>query len=192
MRHHLCPFLIPLISMCAVLPMSGAAEAVSCADHSIAARAVRTQEDIEAFVQCAYEYVQEEGFEEARRAFNEDERWKSGQFYVFVDEVTSMIGLGRAIVHPPDPSREGTSFGRVIDVYGNDLAREFTRVVGSIGEGWLYYSFLNLETGRDEPKASYIKSIDWDGTYGRDRRGDLPARHPGHVQQRRGQCHVAR
>ena len=122
------------------------------------------REDIEAFVQCAYDYVQEEGFEKARRAFNEDERWKSGQFYVFVDEVTSMIGMGRALVYPPDPSREGTSFGRVIDIYGNDLAREFTRVVGSVGEGWLYYSFLNPETGRDEPKASYIKSIDWDGT----------------------------
>ena len=62
MKHHLCPFLIPLISMCVVLPMFGAAEPPTCAEHSIAASAVRTPQDVEAFVQCAYEYVLEEGF----------------------------------------------------------------------------------------------------------------------------------
>ena len=35
--------------------------------------------------------------------------------------------------------------------------------MNSFGEGWLYYSFPNPATGRDEPKASYIKSIDWEG-----------------------------
>ena len=33
-----------------------------------------------------------------------------------------------------------------------------------VEEGWIYYSFTNPETGRDEPKASYVKSIDWNGT----------------------------
>ena len=84
----LCPLLILLISTYAVLPMFGAAESSTCADHSIVASAVRTTEDVEAFVQCAYEYVQEEGFDEARRAFNEDERWRHGPIYIFVSEVT--------------------------------------------------------------------------------------------------------
>ena len=43
-------------------------EPLSCADHFITARAVRSPEGVEAFVQCAYEFVQEVGFEEARRA----------------------------------------------------------------------------------------------------------------------------
>ena len=150
--------------MCTVSPVFGAAEAPSCADHSIVASAVRTPEDVEAFVQCAYEYVQEEGFSEARRAFNEDERWKSGEIYVFVVELPAMSDMSRAIVYPPDPSREGVSWGLLIDVYGNDIIKEFTRVVGSFGEGWVYYSFKNPATGRDEPKASYAKSIDWNGT----------------------------
>ena len=149
--------------MCTVSPVFGAAEAPSCADHSIVASAVRTPEDVEAFVQCAYEYVEEEGFSEARRAFNEDERWKSGEIYVFVDELPAMSDMSRAIVYPPDPSREGVSWGLLIDVYGNDIIKEFTRVVGSFGEGWVYYSFKNPATGRDEPKASYAKSIDWNG-----------------------------
>ncbi len=57
---------------------SGTAETLSCADRSVTASAVHTPEDVKSFVQCAYKFVQEVGFEEARRAFNEDERWKSG------------------------------------------------------------------------------------------------------------------
>ena len=78
MKRSLCPLLILLISMSAVLPMFGVDDPPTCADHSIVASAVRTTGDVEAFVQCAYEYVHEEGFDEARRAFNEDERWGSG------------------------------------------------------------------------------------------------------------------
>ena len=104
------------------------------------------------------------GFEEARRAFNEDERWKSGPTYIFVDEVTPMSDLSRPFVFPPDPSREGLPWGLLIDAFGNDWYREQHRIVNSAGDGWIYYSFLNPATGRDEPKASYLKSIDWDGT----------------------------
>ena len=57
---------------------SGTAETLSCADRSVTASAVHTPEDVKSFVQCAYKFVQEVGFEEARRSFNEDERWKSG------------------------------------------------------------------------------------------------------------------
>ena len=55
--------------MCAMPSLFGAQEPVTCAEHSISASAVRTRQDAQAFVQCAYEYVQEEGFSEARRAF---------------------------------------------------------------------------------------------------------------------------
>ena len=164
MKHHLYPFLIPLISMCAVLPMFGADEPLSCADKSIVASAVRTLEDVQAFVQCAYEYVQEEGFEEARRAFNEDERWKSGEIYISVDEVTPVTESARSFVFPPDPSREGKPWGLQIDVFGVNWYKEQHRIISNFGEGWMYYSFTNPETGRDEPKVAYLKSIDWDGT----------------------------
>ena len=36
--------------------------------------------------------------------------------------------------------------------------------MNSVDEGWIYYSITNPETGRDEPKASYVKSIDCNGT----------------------------
>ena len=163
MKRSLCPLLILLISTYAVLPMFGAAEPPSCADHSIVASAVRTTGDVEAFVQCAYEYVQEEGFDEARRAFNEDERWISYPIYIFVTEVTAVNDQDRSFVFPPDPSREGQPLEPRVDVFGNDFKANQTRVVRDFGEGWNYYSFTNPETGRNEPKASYVKSIDWNG-----------------------------
>ena len=164
MKRSLCSLLIPLISICAVPPTFGAAELPPCSDHSIAASAIRTPEDIQAFVQCAYEYVQEEGFEEARRAFNEDARWEHGAIYVFVDEVTAETETARSIVFPPNPSLEGEPWGLLIDVFGVNWFKEQYRIVNSVDEGWIYYAFTNPETGRAEPKLAYIKSIDWDGT----------------------------
>ena len=59
MKHRLPYFLIPFTFLAA--PAFGSDTSLSCADKSIVASAVRTPED-----------VQEVGFEEARRAFNED------------------------------------------------------------------------------------------------------------------------
>ena len=154
--------LICLVSIL-VSPVLASADSDTCEDRYIVASAVRTTEDVQAFVQCAYEFFQEVGFEEARRAFNEDERWKSGPTYVFVDEMTDVPGASRAFVFPPDPSLEGLAWGILVDDFGSDLILEFYRVATNFGEGWVYYSFTNPATGRAEPKASYFKAIDWNG-----------------------------
>ena len=152
--------LIPLF-LCLVSPALATED--TCADRSIVAGAVRTLQDAKTLTQCAYEFVHEVGFEEARRAFNEDERWKSGPTYVFVSEVTPLSDQARLFVFPPRRHREGSSLGLLIDTYGNDYYKEQHRIASGFGEGFIYYSFLNPATGRDEPKATYIKSIDWMG-----------------------------
>ena len=163
MKPNLPSLLIPLILLCASPQAFGTDDPLSCADRSIVASAVHTPEDVKSFVQCAYEFVQEMGFEESRRAFNEDERWKSGPIYIFVSEATPMSDQARLFVFPPARSREGSSLGLLIDAFGNDYYKEQHRIVSSFGAGWLYYSFTNPATGRDEPKYSYIKRIDWEG-----------------------------
>ena len=82
MKHRLPLFLIPSILVCTAAPAlvaQGDAEPLSCADRSITASAVRTTEDVQAFVQCAYELVQEVGFEEARRASTRTSVGKAAQ-----------------------------------------------------------------------------------------------------------------
>ena len=74
-----------------------------------------------------------------------------------------MSDQARLFVFPPARSREGSSLGLLIDAFGNDYYKEQHRIVGSFSAGWLYYSFTNPVTGRDEPKYSYIKRIDWEG-----------------------------
>ncbi len=153
-----------LLYLTSILVTPALASDDTCADRSIVASAVRTPEDVQAFVQCAYEFVLEVGFEEARRAFHEDARWRSGPIYIFVDEMTPVPGASRAFVYPPDPSLEGQPWGPLVDDFGSDLVLEFYRVATGFGKGWVYYSFTNPATGRDAPKVSYFKAIDWDGT----------------------------
>ena len=159
-KPHRGSILVPLI-LSFVSPALAAED--TCADRSVVAGAVRTLQDAKTLTQCAYEFVQEVGFAEARRAFNEEERWKSGPTYVFVSEVTPLSDQARLFVFPPAREREGGSLGLLIDVYGNDYYKEQHRIASGFGEGFIYYSFLNPATGRDEPKATYIKSIDWEG-----------------------------
>ncbi len=142
----------------------GAGDPVSCDEKTVVASAVRTTDDVQAFVQCAYEFVQDVGFAEAYRAFHQDARWRSGPIYVFVSEVIPMTDMSRSLVHPHRPEQEGQPWGLVIDGFGNDYKADRYRLLSVVSAGWLYYSFTNPATGRDEPKASYVISLDWDGT----------------------------
>ena len=140
-----------------------AAAGPSCADNYVTAAAVRTQSELQAFVQCAAEYVNGHGEEEARRAFNEDARWKSGPIYLFVDEVEPSGETALAHVFPPDPAREGSVWGTSIDSFGSDYYYELHRILSLVDEGWIYYAFTNPATGRSEPKSSYVMEIEWNG-----------------------------
>ena len=137
---------------------------IRCADKSVAASAVRTREDIRAFVRCAREYALENGTTEAYRAFHEDERWKSGQFYVFVTSLPTADRGNLTLVHAANPSLEGRIRMPLIDNFGNEFFAEQERLVNSYGGGWLYYTRTNPATGGNEPKASYVEAIDWDGS----------------------------
>ena len=61
-----------------------------CQDAKISASQVTTERDVKLFVECAAAFLEEVGPDEARRAFNEDVRWKHGATYVFVVEVARL------------------------------------------------------------------------------------------------------
>ena len=154
--------LIPMVAAPAIGSVAGS-EAPACGDSAMVASAVRTVEDVRTFVQCAYELVGEVGTEAARRAFHQEERWRSGSIHVFVYEHSPVTILTQPFVYPPDPSAEGVPWGALIDDFGNNLFQDARRIVRDFGEGWLYSSFHNPTSGRDEPIVSYIKAIEWDG-----------------------------
>ena len=137
--------------------------ATPCEQNTVAANSIRSQEDVQAFVRCAAEYAKEHGEEEARRAFNEDHRWKEGPTYVFVDEVTRSGATSMTHVFPPDPSREGSLWGVSLDSFGSDYYAELHRILSLVDEGWIHYAFRNPATGLNEPKSSYVIEMDWNG-----------------------------
>ena len=161
-----CKFVVPAAALllAGALAPTAAAASASCAEKSVSAAAIRSRTDVQAFVQCAYEYVREMGFEEAYRAFHEDARWKSGQFYVFVDELADSGEQSRGFVFPPDPSLEGQYWGDLTDGFDTDLIAEFQRALKISRRGWVYYKFRNPANGLTEPKASYGIRLDWEGS----------------------------
>ena len=133
---------------------------------------MRTREDVQAFVECAHDFVSEVGMEEARRAFQEDPRWKSGPYYVFVDKFAARGEDATSYVFPPDPTLEGMPWGPLLDEFGSDYFVEQERIFNILGTStdpefysaaWIYYSFENPATGMSEPKASYVALADWGG-----------------------------
>ena len=177
-KPNLYPVLVPLLLAGLAPAAFGADEPLTCADHSIVARAVRTPEGVRAFVQCAYEFVQEVGFEEAKRAFHEDERWFSGEVYVFVDQLAPSGDDSLSLVFPPDPSVVGTLWG-AFPSFGSDFTAELYRVATNFGSGWMYYKSGSHVTGLQGHKISYIKRIDWDGHDAAIGSGIYPADLPG-------------
>ena len=132
-----------------------------CTDRNIAASAVRTQSDIQAFVECAEAYLAEHGTAEARRAFNEDARWKHGPTYLFVDGLAKSARESKTFVYARDPSREGQFWGEPIEDFGTDYFHEVYRMMEAVDAGWIYYTSHHPVTGRRVPKASYLIEIDW-------------------------------
>ena len=142
----------------------GIAEAAStCDEASVHASQISSREDVRTLAQCAQEYVRDNGIDEAYRAFHEDARWRSGQFYVYVNALAGGGSGLRNIVFPPDPSREGNVWVPAPDRFGPGFGDD-PDLVAEYGGGWLYYDNRNPATGRIEPKATYALPIDWDGT----------------------------
>ena len=137
-------------------------------DHcdSVTAGAVGDRSDVQTFVECAHAYALQHGRAEAARAFREDERWRDGSIYLFVDRQGASGSAATSYVFPPDPAREGRPWGPLVDEFGSDYFVETNRIfnaLGASGAGWTYYSFTNPATGRSEPKASYLMALEWNG-----------------------------
>ena len=161
------PVLTGIVTICIGLAQQALAFDSACSANSVAATAIQTTRDVEAFVNCAYEYVQENGFEEARRAFREDSRWRNGDYYVFVDGLAETAQKSTIFVYPPEPSFEGSTWGDavgdLVDGFGTDVIAHDKQVLDIVDRGWTYASFRNPSTGIEEPKASYVIRLDWEG-----------------------------
>ena len=154
---------VPAVALCFSAQLLAHGVDVGCSDRMVVASQVSTREDVKAFVRCAHEFVLRVGTQEAYRAFHNDERWLSGPTYVFLLEAGKSAEDATIILNPQFPDREGGVWGSLPDLYGDDIVADAARVIRLNGEGWWYYAFPNPQTGAQEPKASFIASIEWNG-----------------------------
>ncbi len=148
----------------------------ACADRAVAASAISTQEDLQAFVLCARAYAARYGAEEAAQGFNLSPHWRSWPYYLYVSRLP-WSGLAGAI--PFDTrfavvrqDRESRSAAPLLELFNINFAEEFgdsffaeeARLARDFGGGWIYSAGRNPASGRTEHKAWYTAVIDdWDG-----------------------------
>ncbi|MFT3665357.1 methyl-accepting chemotaxis protein [Piscinibacter sp.] len=106
-------------------------------------------------VERAVALVQREGWDEASRLMRErDQGFVDRDLYVFAVDRNGSYRL-----HAAKPATEGK---RVHDIPGIDgdrfVADAWART--ERGAGWIEYDILNPETGKVQPKASYVRRLD--------------------------------
>ncbi|MCY4023199.1 MAG: cache domain-containing protein [Anaerolineaceae bacterium] len=118
---------------------------------------IHSREQLKAYVHCAAQHIEAVGWEQAAQDF-ETSAWMDGDVYLFAGtlqgDIFFVAGSGLAA---------GTNLWDLQDSEGVWSTRELARIASDFGEGFAYYRFTSRETGRDEPKLSYIMTLERDG-----------------------------
>jgi signal transduction histidine kinase len=113
------------------------------------------REDAIALVNDAAKFVQAQGAEKALPELNKPEgKWVQGDLYVFAYTMTGVM-----VAHPKNAKLVGKNMLDIPDVDGKFFRREILEIAKSKGSGWVDYKYKNPETGKVEPKTTYLKKV---------------------------------
>ena len=118
------------------------------------ARDIDTREELQQFVRCAAQLVEERG-ELAFDLFLNHPQWLGGSVYLFVlDEQCRQLATGQDLV---DEGPAGCDF---VDIEGTPVDQNIRATVTSeAGEGWISYVLQNPVSGQVEGKNSYVVGV---------------------------------
>lgn len=121
---------------------------------------IQSREQIRAFVYCAIQTIEEQGWEAAKRAFQSDPSWLSNGMFLFAgtDDLKVDFVAGSETLLPGDDA------ANLQDDHGHYFVRDMYRIAGNWGEGFVYYDILDRQSGLTLPKTSFVKRLDMDGT----------------------------
>lgn len=120
---------------------------------------IQSREQIRAFVYCAIQTIEEQGWEAAKRAFQSDPKWLSNGMFLFAgtdDRKVDFVAGSEALL-------PGDDVADLQDPNGHYFARDMYRIAGNWGEGFVYYDILDRQSGLTLPKTSFVKRLDMDG-----------------------------
>jgi len=88
-----------------------------------------------------------------------DSEWRTGDTYLFVNDLKGMV-----LLNPAFPELEGKDLTGRKDSNGKLFFLEFLKVVQSKGSGWVDYMFPKPGQSQPSQKWSYVKAVNVDGT----------------------------
>ena len=127
----------------------------TCPADTVRASLVYNEQDVEAFVNCAAHYLQQNGLQ-ALHDFGNDERWISGPTYLFLYDLADAFAVFSAgQPHLVGTIRDAASYaeGRV------PVVPEMQRILASHDDGYVHYSFRNPATEQEGRKTTYVRRL---------------------------------
>ncbi|HTN65798.1 MAG TPA: methyl-accepting chemotaxis protein [Burkholderiaceae bacterium] len=100
--------------------------------------------------------IRENGMQTALAAFNQpDPAFKKNDLYINVIDMS-----GNTLAHGENAKLVGKNLIDLKDADGKGFIREFVRVAGTQGKGWIDYRWPNPVTGVVEAKSTYVEKVD--------------------------------
>lgn len=150
--------LAALLLLLALAPAAGAQTLCDSDPGRIADMQDRAQ--LKRFVHCAVDHIDAVGWEQATADFQSSRDWLDGGMYLFAgtEGGTLLFSAGSGL-------EPGSDMWELQDSDGYYISQNLERIALNHGGGWLYYHFVNRDTGLEEPKVAYITRIDLDGEF---------------------------
>ena len=116
-----------------------------------------TPRDAVAMVEKGAAMIKIKGKDEViRRIAAKDPTFINGSLYLYVRDLKT----GVVLAHPINRTIVGKDLTDVPDTNGKTYRREILQVAAKNGKGWVDYTYKNPETGRIEPKTTYLLRVD--------------------------------
>ena len=151
---HLIAFALALLLTLLVAPV---AAQTPCDSHAGRLADLHTREQLKAFVNCAVAHVEAVGLEQAAQDF-ETGAWMDGSIFLFAADTRAVIHF---IAGSGQPA--GTDMWQLQDSDGHLISQDMVRIAQDFGAGYSYYRITSRDTGREEPKVSYVRLFEHDG-----------------------------
>ncbi|MGO4379212.1 cache domain-containing protein [Pseudoduganella sp. RAF53_2] len=126
------------------------------ATASVHAAEEPTEKDAIAMTERGAAYIKAHGKDEMmKRIAAKDAEFVQGSLYVDMRD----INTGIVLAHPFNPTIVGKDLTDVPDASGKKYRREIIELAARKGKGWVDYMYKNPQTGKIEPKTTYILRV---------------------------------
>lgn len=114
------------------------------------------EKDAIAMAERGAAYLRAHGQEAFMKRISErDPRFVQGSLYVDIRDLKT----GVVLAHPINPTIVGKDLIDVPDAHGKKYRREIIELAQKQGNGWVDYMYRNPESGKIEPKTTYILRV---------------------------------